>query len=115
MPKLLNLKFPEGSYLFLYCDSNELKRSSYIIFSVSERHHWAVVGELKSPKQVFPIADPPKRNIFSCQGIHLFASNSHSTVSQLVSCRVTLRKSKSSLLRGVPSGNGELHWKKVSR
>jgi len=29
---------------FLNCDNTELKRSSKIKFSVSERHRWAVVG-----------------------------------------------------------------------
>ena len=43
MAKLLNFRFPEGRY-FLNCDDTELKRSSKINFSVSERHRWAVVG-----------------------------------------------------------------------
>jgi len=43
MPKLLNFRFPEGRY-FLNCDNAELKISSKINFSVSERHRWAVVG-----------------------------------------------------------------------
>jgi len=43
MPKLLNFRFPEGLY-FLICDNTELKKSSKIIFSVSKRHRWAVVG-----------------------------------------------------------------------
>ena len=43
MPKLLNFKFPKGWY-FLNCNNTELKRSSKINFSFSERHSWAVVG-----------------------------------------------------------------------
>jgi len=44
MPKLLNLRLPEGRY-FLNCDNIEPKRScNLFIFSVSERHCWAVVG-----------------------------------------------------------------------
>jgi len=44
MPKSLNFKFSEGWY-FLNCDNTELKRSSTIFFSVSDRHRWAVVGK----------------------------------------------------------------------
>jgi len=40
MPKLLNLRFPEGWY-FLNCDNTERKRSSKTFLSVSERHRWA--------------------------------------------------------------------------
>jgi len=43
MLQLLIFTFPEGCYFF-NCDNTELKRSSKIIFSVSERHRWAVVG-----------------------------------------------------------------------
>jgi len=43
MPKLLNFRFPEGRYSFNF-DKTELKRSSNIRFSVSERHRWAEVG-----------------------------------------------------------------------
>jgi len=44
MAKLLNYGFQEGWY-FLNYNSNELKRSSKIFFSVSERHRWALVGK----------------------------------------------------------------------
>ena len=43
MPKLLNLRFPEGWY-FLNCENTEMKRSSTINVSVYERHRWAVGG-----------------------------------------------------------------------
>ena len=43
MPKLPNFTFPEGCH-FLNCDDAELKGSSKIFFSFSERLHWAVVG-----------------------------------------------------------------------
>jgi len=42
MAKIFNFTFPKGCY-FLNCDKTELKRSSKIIVSVSERHRWAVV------------------------------------------------------------------------
>ena len=41
--KLLDFRFPEGWY-FLKRDNTELKRSYKILFSVSERHRWAVMG-----------------------------------------------------------------------
>jgi len=52
MPKFINFRFPEGWY-FLHCDSTELKRFSKIIFSVSERHRWAVLGWLRSLPKSF--------------------------------------------------------------
>jgi len=42
MPKLFKFRFPEGWYFF-DCDNTELKRSSKINFSVSERHRWASI------------------------------------------------------------------------
>jgi len=49
MPKILNFnRFPDGLY-FLNFDNTELKRSSKIFFSVSERHRWAVVGQCHGP------------------------------------------------------------------
>jgi len=44
MPKLLNFRFSEWWY-FLNSDNTELKRSSKIHVSVSERHRWAVMGQ----------------------------------------------------------------------
>jgi len=50
MPKLLNFRFPtyidfqRGMIYSLNCDNTELKISSKINLSVSERHRWAVVG-----------------------------------------------------------------------
>jgi len=57
MPELLNFRFQRDDILqillpcqwkywhrVLNCKNTELKRSSKIFFSVSERHRWAVVG-----------------------------------------------------------------------
>jgi len=50
-PKLLNFMFPNGLYIVLIVTNTELKRSSEVIFSVSERHRWAVVGQEKQPSK----------------------------------------------------------------
>jgi len=44
MSKLLNFMILEG-WNYLNCDNTELKRSSKINVSVSERHRWAVLGK----------------------------------------------------------------------
>jgi len=47
MPKLLNFGFLEGRY-FLKSENTVLRRSPKIEFSVSRRHHLAVVGHGKN-------------------------------------------------------------------
>jgi len=61
MPKLLNLRYPEGWY-FENCDNTELKRSSKINCSVSERislvGRWFKKGQNK--QQTFPCSQKKK-------------------------------------------------------